>query len=83
MSFYEFAMQFWPHFVSGALSIFAAITGVFAAINAHRFSKYLENAKKRETYTVCPHCKKKILLSELAFHLPSGEVDQDLDGRPD
>lgn len=69
--------------------IFSLITGssIFSQIRTNmarkKLKEYLEKAKSRETYTVCPHCKSKISFSELVFHLPSGQVDQDLNGIPD
>lgn len=83
MDFAGFFMKHWPEIVSGTLAICAAITGLVGAINARRFMKYLDKAKERETYAVCPHCKKRIPLSEIQFHLPTGEVDNNLNGKPD
>lgn len=66
---------------SGA--IVAVITAVVNARKTRRLEKALDDAKARETFAICPRCKKKVLLSELAFHLPSGERDQNLNGVPD
>lgn len=48
-----------------------------------QIQKILEKAYDRKTYAVCPHCKKKVYLEDLAFHLPDGSLDMDLDGKPD
>lgn len=79
----DFIIQYWPEFVGGIVAIAGAIVGIINAIYARKFAKYLEDAKKRETYTVCPYCKKKIPISELHFHLPTGQLDDDLNGLPD
>lgn len=70
--------------VAGACAAVASI--VMAVRNARKtaqISKILEDAKERQTYVVCPRCKKKVTLSELQFHLPDGSLDMDLDGQPD
>lgn len=79
----DFFTSYWPEFVSGTIAIAGAVVGIINAVNAHKFKKYLDDAKKRETYTVCPYCKKKIPISELHFHLPTGQLDDDLNGLPD
>lgn len=79
----EFLQVYWPQLVSGIVAICTAVAGVIALIQTKKFSHYLDAAKQRETYIECPRCKKKIPLSEINFHLPSGEVDNNLNGRPD
>lgn len=79
----EFLQVYWPQLVSGIVAICTAVAGVIALIQTKKFSRYLDAAKQRETYIECPRCKKKIPLSEINFHLPSGEVDNNLNGRPD
>lgn len=68
-------------------SIAAAVGSAALAIrNARRtaqIERILEKANERKTYTVCPHCKKKVHLDELAFYLPDGSLDMNLDGKPD
>lgn len=59
---------------------------VMACVITHRqkaLDRALKEAKMRETYVICPHCEKKIPLSELSFHLPDGSIDDNLDGIPD
>lgn len=70
--------------ICGAIGAIAAITtAVVSLIKAHQVKVALEKAKQRETYCVCPKCKKKIPLSELSFYLPDGSKDNDLNGIPD
>lgn len=68
-------------------SVCAAITGfVMALRNARKtaqIERILENAQERQTYTICPHCKKKVRLAELSWHLPDGSLDQNLNGVAD
>lgn len=69
--------------VALASSLVAFISGIVAYRRSWKLGKQLEAAKERETYAVCPHCGKKIHLSEMSFRLPSGALDNDLDGKPD
>lgn len=64
-------------------AIAGAVVAVCALLRGRRLEKYLDQAKARETYTVCPHCKARLPLSDLVFHLPDGAVDNNLDGKPD
>ena len=67
--------------IAGALT--AIINAIVAGKRSARLAQQLEQAKERETYAVCPHCGKKIHLSEMSFRLPSGALDNNLDGKPD
>ena len=70
--------------ICGAVGAVAAIvTSVVNLVKNHRIKIALDKAKQRETYAVCPNCKKKIPLSELSFYLPDGSKDNDLNGVPD
>lgn len=41
-------------------------------------------AAKRQAYTIrCPHCKKETPINEVTFLMPSGKVDNNLNGIPD
>lgn len=79
--------EFLTAFATAAASIAAAIVSVIKAIQAakraEKAQKLLDDAKSRSTYSICPECGKKIYLSDLQFHLPSGAFDNDLDGVPD
>ena len=68
---------------SGVAAITALIVAVIQAVKAHKLEKQIEAAKQRETYIVCPHCKKKTPLSEVSFRLPDGSLDNNLNGKPD
>lgn len=67
--------------IAGALT--AIINAIVAGKRSARLAQQLEQAKERETYATCPHCGKKIHLSEMSFRLPSGALDNNLDGKPD
>lgn len=70
--------------VAGAATAIAAgIVAVISARKSFKFEKALEAAKQRDTYCICPHCKKKISLSEIHWILPTGEIDDNLNGKPD
>lgn len=85
--------QFWmdPAWITTAAtaicSVCAAVASLSLAIKNQRktaqIKKILEDAADRQTYAVCPHCKKKVYLRDLAFHLPDGSLDMNLDGKPD
>lgn len=72
---------------TSAASIAAAIVSVIkafsAAKKAAKLERLLEDARARSTYTICPHCKEKLYLTDLSFFLPSGSLDNNLDGIPD
>lgn len=74
-------------YATAAVSVIGALGSFIAAIcsflKSRRLSRILADAKERETYAVCPHCKKKIHLSQMDFHLPNGAIDNDLDGMED
>lgn len=67
--------------IAGALT--AIINAIVAGKRSAKLAQQLEQAKERETYAVCPHCGKKVHLSEMTFRLPSGAVDNNLDGKED
>lgn len=75
--------EFLPYIVSGFAFVFDAISlGVVVAIG-RRNKRMLQRAKDRDTFTICPHCHEKVALSDLDFRLPSGELDNNLNGKPD
>lgn len=70
--------------VSAAIgAVCGVITSIVALVKNHNTKVLLAKAKERETYTVCPRCKKRVPLSELPFFLPDGSKDNDLNGVPD
>lgn len=68
---------------SGFVGVLDVIIALFIAHKTKALDRALKEAKMRETYVICPHCQKKIPLSELSFHLPDGQVDNNLNGIPD
>ena len=76
-----------PAIITAVCSAIGAAAGVAMAIislvKSRKASKFMQAAKARETYAVCPHCKKKVPLSELPFFLPDGSKDNNLNGVPD
>ena len=68
---------------SGFFGVLDVIIALFIAYKQKALDRALKEAKMRETYVTCPHCQKKIPLSELSFHLPDGSLDDNLDGIPD
>lgn len=68
---------------SAAGALASLVVAIASLIKAHKANEMLEKAKLRETYGVCPHCKKKIPLSQISFYLPDGSLDNNLDGLPD
>lgn len=62
------------------LSIFSLIR---SKVKTSLIEKELSSIKERQTYAICPHCKKKIPFQDLEFHLPDGSKDQNLNGIPD
>lgn len=44
---------------SGVAAITALIVAIIQAVKAHKLEKQIEAAKLRETYIICPHCKKR------------------------
>lgn len=83
----DFAQLDWVAIGTCAAAVAGAIVAVISAISSARkttkLQRALDDAKARETFTICPRCKKKVLLSELSFHLPSGARDNNLNGLPD
>lgn len=76
-----------PAIITTSLSLVGAVTALILAIaqrkSLNAIKKNLDEAKARETYSVCPHCHEKIYLSEMKFYLPGGKIDNDLDGKED
>lgn len=87
----EIILNYMPEICAALVSVIAAGCGLAVTlINNHKtrvlkkeLEKALAEAKAKETYTVCPCCDSKLLLSQLTFHLPGGSIDQNLNGVPD
>lgn len=70
--------------IAASLAFVADLIIAFVVgFNSRLVKRVLTQAKKRETFTVCPHCHKKIPLTDIDFRLPTGEIDNDLNGKPD
>lgn len=84
--FIKLLADYWPIIVSSVLSLVTTIvTGVSLSLR-HKLKITrcdLEKARMNHVYFTCPKCGKKVTLNEVTFHLPSGDVDDDLDGLPD
>lgn len=80
-------MTFTPELItaicSGVSAIGAIIIAIINGVKCHKLDQRIEQAKLRETYIICPHCKKKTPLSEVSFRLPDGSLDNNLNGKPD
>ncbi len=79
----EFLTALTTAFASIAAAVVSVIKAVQASKRAEKARQLLDDAKARSTYSICPECGKKIYLSDLSFHLPSGQLDDDLNGIPD
>ena len=79
----EILIEFGSLALAVSSAIIAVINAIVSARRSYKLSQELDAAKERETYIECPHCSKKIRLSEMYFRLPSGALDNDLNGKPD
>lgn len=79
----EFLTALTTAIASTAAAIVSVIKAVQASKRADKARQLLDDAKARSTYAVCPECGKRIYLSDLSFHLPSGQLDNNLNGVPD
>lgn len=77
----------WVALVGALVSLVGGITALVVVLvnakNTKKITTALDEAKQKSVYFVCPNCHKKIPLSEVDFHLPSGAVDNNLNGKPD
>lgn len=70
--------------ITALATLGSGIAAIIIAIKSKVTATQIVNqAKERMTYTFCPHCKKKLFLSELPFYLPNGARDDNLDGKED
>lgn len=79
----EILVEFGSLALAVSSAIISVINAIVSARRSYKLSQELDAAKERETYIECPHCGKKIHLSEMSFRLPSGALDNDLNGKPD
>lgn len=69
--------------VSVISSISALIFSLIRAKSVKQLKDALEQAKKKDTRILCPKCHKESPLSEVHFLLPSGALDDNLNGIAD
>lgn len=81
--FLAFLESHWLEISAAFASVIAVVTAVINLRKNAKLSKALESAKTRGTQVICPYCKKSAPLSEVRFILPTGELDQNLNGVPD
>lgn len=79
----EFLTLHWPELTAGFATTAALITTIVNVSKSSRLSKALEEAKSHGMQVRCPRCKKTSPLSEVTFVMPSGEIDNNLNGVPD
>lgn len=72
----------WKFFAIVIAGFFMLVFTVFGIIVSRLVSRRVTKARS-VTFTKCPHCGEMFTLSECDFILPSGEVDNDLNGVPD
>lgn len=90
--------EVWKWFLAWWPSIAGAATGLVVSIFAYvryrislkkekakteALSKALDDARRRNTYSKCPHCGRDIPLSKLHFYLADDIPDDNLNGLPD
>lgn len=79
----DFMERHWTDLIALVTAAGSLVIGITSAVRSHKLSKALDDAKRRQTTIVCPHCHKESPLSEVNFRLPGGEIDNNLDGIPD
>jgi len=67
---------------SGLLTALGAFLGI-TNIRISKVKKLLNGSKSNGYRIRCPHCKKESPIEEVSFLLPSGAVDNNLNGVPD
>lgn len=67
---------------SGLLTAIATFLGITNA-RISKIRKMLNGSKSNGYRIRCPHCKKESPIDEVSFLLPSGAVDNNLNGTPD
>lgn len=80
----SFIQEYWQVIATILSWIVVIIAYVDAKVSKKLVKGLLARAKTNGTYLVCPHCGSKVELKDLDnLYLPSGLVDNDLDGKPD
>lgn len=84
----EFLKEFpWVAAAGALVSVLGAVGALIVSIvnakNIRNIDQHINQAKRRGTFIVCPHCKKESPLSDVHFLLPDGSLDDNLNGVPD
>lgn len=79
----NFLEAHWVEITAAIGALGAIVTSVINLAKTRSLTKALEAAKRRQTVIVCPKCHKESPLSEVDFKLPTGELDNNLDGVAD
>lgn len=83
----ELLSELYPYILSLIISIITTITLLLTRKTEKAKIKMLEEqldkARSNDIYCECPHCHSKIDLCDLNFYLPSGKIDNNLNGIPD
>lgn len=81
--FLSFLKEYSHVLAAGFALVADLVIGSVVMFHSRLVKRALTKAKERDTYTICPHCHRQIKLSQIDFRLPSGDKDNDLDGKPD
>lgn len=82
--FLKFIQDYWQTIASIISWIVVIVAYVDVKVTKKLVNNVLARAKVNGSYLVCPHCGAKVELKDLDnLYLPSGLVDNDLDGKPD
>lgn len=89
--FINIIKEYLPAIIGGGVAVFSAVCSYLVARLSTKnykakiasLNQQLSEARNRKTYTSCPHCGEKIYLDQISWHLPSGELDNNLNGVPD
>lgn len=82
MDFLVWFNENWKLIATSIASLVLIVCTVFGIVFSKQLSKRVK-AARMVTFTKCPHCGEMFRLSDADFLLPSGDVDNDLDGVPD
>lgn len=70
--------------IAGVLALVADILiGSIVLFHSRIVKRAISKAIDRNEFTICPYCHEKIHLKDVVFRLPTGQIDQNLNGKPD
>lgn len=82
--FVAFLSEYWQVIANILSWIAVIVVYVDAKVSKKLVKGLIARAKANGTYLLCPHCGKKVELKDLDnLYLPTGCIDNDLDGKPD